>query len=281
MGTNPNSILRRKIAAVESRRAAQLLPVDRMSEAIAGVLESYFLLKLKPPALLARVIEPKRFASYAGERAWYLFRAGAADIVISFDFALTIAATNMAIGRKFSDIEEAKPALADRAISAGLAQRVAAAISSVKELPFSLPTFVQSAWSIEDIKIDRGGPRFEWYDAGDIPLTGSFQVSLACGVSVDNAHSDGHLKASDKVWEERLLDIALGTDVRLGANLGLVHTDFGSLVDLAPGATLPVAAFNRDNVPMTVRGSATPILSGKVGGQKGFKAIRIQALAFG
>ena len=275
------TILRRKIAATESRRAEQMLPVEQMSAAIASVLENYFMLKLTPPALFARVIEPQKLASKSAQRAWYLFRSGEADIVVSFDFSLTIAATNMAIGRKFSEVEEAKPSLADRAIAAGLAQRSAAAISIVKELPDSAPAFVRSSWDFDEIKIDRDGLRFEWYEANGISLTESFQATLAFGVSIDAAHSSQSAMTSDSFWAEQLLDIAIEADIRLDANLGLINTSFESLLDIAPGSMLTVSVFNRDDIPMTVRGSQTRILSGKIGGKNGFKAVRIQSPTFG
>ena len=281
MDPNPIPILRRKIAASQTRRAELQLPVESMSEALAGVVASYFSLKLKPPPLSARVADPQRLALGAGERVWYLFHAGAADIIVSLDFVLTIAATNMAIGRKFSEAEEAKPSLADRAIAAGFAQRAAAAIASVKALPDSAPAFVQSSWSFSDIKIDRGGARFEWYEAVDIALTDSLKVTFAGGVSVDSAHSGGALLAGGNPWEARLFEIAMEAGVRLDANLGQINTSIDSLMSLAPGVTLPVAAFSRDNIPLTVRGSPVPVMSGKIGGQNGFKAIRIQSPAFG
>ncbi|OFW99606.1 MAG: hypothetical protein A3E78_00470 [Alphaproteobacteria bacterium RIFCSPHIGHO2_12_FULL_63_12] len=276
----PSSILRRKIAASESRRAELRLPVEKMSAAIADMLTNYFMVKLAPPPLMARVIEPKRLASNIGERVWYLFRSGDVQIVVAFDFLLTIAATNMAIGRKFSEFEETRPSLADRAIAAGLAQRSATALSAVKGMPETAPAFVRSCWTFDELKIDRNGLCVEWYDVSDIPLSDSFKVTLSFGVSVNSAQANQPSPSEDDAWRDRLLEIAFETEIQLHAQLGMINTNFGSLMDLAPGMTLPVAAFNRDNIPMAVHGSAIPLLSGKIGGQDGLKAVRIRSTAF-
>ena len=76
-----------------------------------------------------------------------------------------------------------------------------------------------------------------------------------------------------------MLDIAMDADIQLDANLGLINTSFGALMDLSPRTVLTIAAFNQDNIPLTVRGSETQVLAGKIGGQDGFKALRIQSPA--